>query len=531
MRSLSIITLAMCISALRCSDLQAGWQGFPLEEQTNWWGTLQSTYKPLSQIHSAIVERCTFTGVEPPAWSTVLNVDDATGGVYQITVTNALGPVVYAHGTAFPFVTRGMLAEFDATIETLVTNFVSTNLVLDGTRIYSITNEFGTVLDYPVALAESRNDLAQMFRDTGVGLVYHTITNTGGVTVTNYWARWTRSPERMWNETLIEQHWSAAASNWVTVGGSAVEWSSTNIPDAGIVAGDYYPVLQYWPTNESIRVELVGRDTSSNNISETLTGGAVSSSRWQAVTAPPVVLDFSGTSTGAWWRLAYTNNIVVYGARPYWLYARDLDERYKVLDAMRYTAAEPLLPDDITDRHRWRSLAASSTNTWAGLRSLAESGWAQYATNSPSNSVGVGLGAIQYWEQRPFPSSARRTVNLSGGHERWKTGAFLTNIPHRVIFAAWMTESVSGDPDTHWEFESFGLPFSTNQWTPYHTSTWTQETNPVVSAWFPCTPGAVIPASYADLPETTNGYPSYTRSMGVGTRFRHVIEWGFEYAD
>ena len=522
MRSLSIITLAMCISVLLCCDLQAGWQGFPLEEQTNWWGTLQSTYKPLSQTYSAIVERCTFTGVEPPQWSTVLHVDDATGGVYQITVTNALGPVVYAHGTAFPFVTRGMLAEFDSVIEALVTNFVSTNIALDGTRFS--TNESNTI--EPSPLSDARYTLPQMFRDTGVGLVYSTVTNTGGTTVTNHWAKWTRSPERRWNETLIEQHWSAEASNWVTVGGGPVEWSSTNIPDAWIIAGEYYPVLQYWPTNESISVDLTGRNTDGEGVSETLAGGGVSLVQWQSITGTPAVAGFSGTSTGAWWRLAYTNNIVVYGARPYWLYAKDLDERYRVLNAMRYTAGEPALPGDITDGHEWRSRAESSTNTWSGLRSLAEAAWAQYSTNSVD--VG-GLISDQYWLQKTFPSPATKNVGLFGQHIKWKTAAITanTNVQRRFLFAAWFSEDVSTGQT--WEFADFGLPFRTNQWTVFDASGWTYDTNPVVSAWFPCTPGSVVPASYAALPETTNGYPRFRRSQGDNAHLRHVIEWDFQY--
>jgi hypothetical protein len=509
-RLLQYIISAICILTPLLCD--AAFQGFPLAEGTNTsWYAIHAQYAPISQIYSGIVERCTAVAIAPPSWTQTLYIDNsATGTVASITVTNAIGPVAYTNawtnGLAYPVVSHAMLAELDDTIDALIPYFASTNIYL-----------------YPDSTG-GRYTRQTFFSEAGIGLVSTNVQVVGTNSVTNVVARWTRSPERRWTENLIEMH-NAGTNGWQLIAAQPVEWwnpsaSTATAASVSVVTGAPLPVVSYGPTSATWSVSLAGVDLYGSNRTETVTAGNACTVSWHSITGTPVITGFDGSATGAWFAVQYTNNLTVYGDRPYRLYAADLDERAKALAALVNTS---VIQSTFTNGYRYSASGRgldSSDPTYAAARAEAEADWAETSTLT-----GPGL----HWNQT-FESAGRRAWLASTCYRPYLRNVS-TNIARSVKFLAYL---VPLNEPYGWDYQrllysDFDTGHTTGRW----NNVWFGPVNKAADIdsgfWFPVEPGTQPLPWNTEIPATNNTAVATTIGDIPAYGIKALINWDFQY--
>lgn len=504
------ITLAIfSLIPLLC---EASFSGFPLTAGTNYsWYTINAQYAPLAQLYSGIVERCSVVSVAPPSWTNTIYVDNATGGVYQLTITNAIGPVAYSNGTAYPPVTASMLAALDSTIEALIPQFATTSAYA------TVDANYG------------KYSMPELFASAGVGLVWTNVATVGTNAITNIVARWTRSPERRWHETLVEMH-ALTNGDWSAISAQPVEWihaGNTNAQGtSAVVSAVYYPVVTYGPTSSAWSVSLAGLDVYGSNRTETVAAGDQCTVPWHSITGTPVVSAVSGSLTGAWYCVQYTNDIVVYGDRPYRLYASDLDERYTVLRMLTRTSMA-----SAATYTNWQGFGFDSLYAgWTDAKADAESSWA-------GNSVSGGAYMWnRMWQSTGYP--VYNYAELYAGGSKYYVTAVSTNIPKSVEFYVHLRFDtnlyVIAGRDNQIEHDDFSTGYTTGVWQRVATTSVGTNANVAATNWFPVEPGTVLPLPWvAEPPARSPGdpYQNYMRTFGQPSIYgeKALIDWQFEY--
>jgi hypothetical protein len=514
------IILAICIWTSRlCS---AAFQGFPLADGTNTsWYAINAQYAPISQIYSGIVERCEVTGVAEPSWTQTLYIDSsATGTVEELVVTNAIGPVAYTNaytnGLAYPVVSHTMLAELDDTIDALIPEFASTNIYL-----------------YPDA-AGGAYTRQMLFGELGIGLVSTNVATVGTNQVTNTVARWTRSPERRWTENLVEMH-HAGTNGWQLMAAEAVEWwdpASTNAAAASVsvVTGAPLPYVAYGPTTTTWSVSLAGLDLYGSNRTETVAAGSECTVPWHSITGTPVISGYDGSVTGAWFTVQYTNNITVYGDRPYRLYAADLDERAAVLAALtRTVVVQAGYSNDYVDA--WSSVGTRSD--WDVAKAEAEDEWVDVLTVPP--------GYVTFMNGHFFKntlsqlSSSSKRARLNGGFFKPYLRGVSTNIPRSVSFMAYLepdVDAIEEEPGTYTYvtvFDDFGSGYTTNVWNTIWSGLAADQPDIDCPDWFPFSPGTQPLPWYGTNPASNDVV--HTKTLGSVPNYgvKALIDWQFQY--
>jgi hypothetical protein len=498
------IALAILISTPLCCS--AGLTGFPLAAGTNTsWYEINAQYSPVSQIYSGIVERCEVVGVTAPQWTHTLAISDTNGATAAITITNALGPVETEFGTAYPRVTHAMLAEMDDAIDALIPEFASTNIYL-----------------YPEATGGSYTK-PMLFSEIGVGLVSTNVAHVGTNAVTNIVSRWTRSPERRWTENLIEMHY--ANNGWQLITAEAVEWydpAATNAAAASVsvVTSTPMPFVSYGPTTTTWSVSLTGIDLYGSNRTETVATGASCTVPWHSITGTPVVSSFDTSITGAWFCVQYTNDLTVYGDRPYRLYASDLDERAAVLAALVRTSVIQSVFTNTYYTNWYGTGLDSSDPTYAAARAEAEGDWQP----RPGNLIGPGLHYNYTYE------SAGRRSRVDSTYYRPYIRNLATNVARSVKFLAYL-EPLDQDLDDYevLEYSDFESGHVTGRWNNVWFGPVNQAADIDSGFWFPASPGT-IPLPWTTAIPSTNDVGTVT-TMGAIPAYgiKALIEWAFQY--
>lgn len=509
MRLLLLGTLAIFSWTPRCSD--AAFSGFPITNSGLYsWAEINASNAPLSQIYTAIVERCEITGITPPQWTQTLYVENATGMPFTVDVTNALGPVTVpgASATAYPIVSRDMLGALDSKIESLIPYFVMTNSVTNG------------VVFTPMSKIN-------LFPSIGVGRVY---TN---MLTSNVCASWTRSPERRWNETLVEMIYNG--SNWSTTISGATEWMSAGLTDDNwFTDGTPLPAIEFGPTGSTWTVQLAGKDISGTNQTETVTVGSICTVPWHSITSPPMISGFTGT-TGAWFRVVYTNNITVYGERPWRLYASDLDERWKVLDALRMTAQNAYWSTNGVryEGQGYRTVIGTNDPDWTAMQAYAETHWTSVGwTYSPF--YGASVGNNMYIDN-DYPQD-KGYATLAGSFGKQYTYGIHTNTSKAVEFFVFFDASadIAGaeSSENHFvEVDDFGTGYTTGKWHSVTIMPEDTEDSAFSETYVPSVPGTQ-PLPWVETPPArTNSSDRllWQKTTGRSTGNKALIHWKFKF--
>lgn len=336
----------------------AQWTNFPLTGTTNTydWESCRTNWL---QLIAATREKCTWflsetnfvvtdTYTVPFGFTNavivVTNADGPTGHSFTNTIliytnlpmTNLTKVTYIDHNgstrTGYPFVTQSEMAALDAKIDELIPLFVMTNLAVDGDyNDWFAEGSTNHPSDFPMC------NKAALFDNLGIGYVTNRLTNEWGF-VTNGDAYYTRYP-LMTNEWLIFE--TAYCSNG---------WSTNVIQNKGLKMYDTTPpkaIYHLGGTNSLTAISftingyaIVASNQSLTNVSESVsisTATTTLTEVWHNITN--ITTASPGMNTGDVLSIVYNNPHAVYGDMPYQIYAKDFDERWKVLNALRWTRA------------------------------------------------------------------------------------------------------------------------------------------------------------------------------------------------
>lgn len=206
-------------------------------------------------------------------------------------------------------------------VRTWYSNVYTSNGVVIYTNVVTNTIGWHTDREMLISLDTTIKSLVPYFINT------NTTTNFGMLTVTGLWASLNIGDGT--NRFTREPAWTNIVTNWVV--NYTSYWPSTNgVAVTNCYTSDYRQVVNY-------------------AASWTATGGHVwvTSSNW----ASEVVI---------------VTNAATYGDYPWQIYAEDLEERYKVLEAMRATMPTPGAVRNL------RVGYAPDSESWAEAKALAE---------------------------------------------------------------------------------------------------------------------------------------------------------------
>lgn len=288
----------------------------------------------------------------------------------NVSTTNAFGPFPYSvevdgntySGTGFPHLTYAAMEWIDQQIDALSEYYVP---------LYSITNPTSPYAPSGASIWlfkdawDSDGDWS-LVGNAGVGATYtgRYVTALG---VTNDWelSRYTRQPEITTHWALGEWAWDG--TNWQATGSfesmdMRLPLETTNGPLVEAYSGTNGAAI-------SVDVSLAGQTRVNHwgqtdivtNVTETVSSGSYAMNLWHQLgeNATPTT---DGISTGDYVVVSYKGPILLYGERPYRLYASDFDERAAVIDGFRY------MPID----HEWSQYSLDSkyypafTNVYSG---------------------------------------------------------------------------------------------------------------------------------------------------------------------
>jgi len=373
----------------------AQWEGFPMQGTSSLtWAQSAEQYRPMGQIFTGIQERCIVSDVSElsivESWIAYAGTNTNTQVVGSITYTNSIlvttnivttnqiGPFSYQYddlsgshtATGFPFITRNMIFKMQSKTKDLYDSdvWVSTNPVSGTVGSYfasDVTNAYPD--DLPI------ESFAGSLSRQGLGYTTNMTTNIWGFT-TGGDGLFTRMPETTNNWTLGESHYTGA---WIYVDNSLFD---TNYLDSSV-----FPILQYrnggGGTNElttldvtvsGFRLNTPLGTTNATTESVTITAtNTTLTNQWYDVTN--ITISAAAMNTNDVLALVWTNDIVLYGAAPFMLYAEDVDELQQMINALQWTELEegPGEGD-----FRWYSEEAKyygqSTNSWSAVKTICE---------------------------------------------------------------------------------------------------------------------------------------------------------------
>ena len=533
----------------------ADFAGFPLADGANYtWYEAREVYNPIGQIYSGIVERCEVTTITAPnivqTWTVSAGSSNQVVGAYTnvilltdtITTTNQLGPFTYSYtdpsgtytATGYPYVTRAFLNALDTTIDSLIPKFASTNSQVFTSGTYD-TDWFGVKygwywdndgsLFYEHALndfpAESK---AGLFYREGVGYATNLTTNAyfysseawvdGGI------AWYTRQPATTIDWLLSESHYTSNGFTFVDIGALDTR-----------LYQDIKPVVRYLQggTNalSAVSLTIQGSALVLSNQSTVATSEVVSVSatntactvQWYDITN--ITSASTSANTGDTYSVIYTNEVVLYGDRPYRLYAADLDERAAVLGALTHAIGEgPIVQNWTYNATNYHKRGDSiSENTAAEARTEAENDYdyGSGSLNLIANAFVVREGAND-WDATIEKTINKVTVtNLSTSLPN-TLHIYAENMPQGLSYQSW-TNTLEG-----WQYDDDGEGWPSNQIARIDTISNTNALNGISGAELG---NLSLPAWPSTDPPDTNdainlrGFQSNLEGI--------IIEWDFDY--
>jgi hypothetical protein len=215
----------------------------------------------------------------------------------------------------------------------------------------------------------------------------------------------------------------------------------------------------------------------------------------------------------------YTNNIVVYGNRPYRLYLTDLDERWRVLKALTHTAHTVIA---YTSQYAAGESGGDVVRVpWSDLETLAEASW----TNASPRGDLINNHKHFYTTGGGF---RRKEALLFGGSHKYAASVPTNGTPRSVQFYAWLDPPYSADTNDVVTFSDFSTGYATNTWNLVGTEADTTNTSVQSADWFPRE--LAVPLPWVSAPETNAlGNIEYILSIGLEDGLEAVAEWDFEY--
>lgn len=424
-RSVNVFSV-LCLLA---SSAIAQWDGWPVSSSSTWYSVEDLHYVP--QLYSSIVERCQAVGVAEPvivnSWSVqagfsnpIVATNSTTGLIatnpipkyMTVSTSNQWGAVSYIYtnydgavesGVFYPYVKQGDIAALDAKVDVLIPKFCVTNELVAG--------NFGSWF--------AKTSLPSAFpMETKGGLFYRQ--NIG------YWTNLTVDAHGLTNGTVAYYtRWPAQATNeWtlgsVTYGTNGWAFSRINDLDLRLYDQSVRPVLRYIPGSTStaafpsITFNLSGTalrfsdqvaTSAVESVSMVSTGEVQLTIPWKVISG----ISVTGTpvTNGDSFVIAYYTPFTLYGDMPFRLFAQDLNERQRIINALLISPTTYAYTNQnryVTPvRYYWGK--GESSVSWAAAKSAAEADFqsraltveATLTTRTIGSSVGfAGSSAGQF---------------------------------------------------------------------------------------------------------------------------------------
>lgn len=395
--------------------------------------------------------------------------------------------------TAFPWVIQSQIAYIDQYISDCIPFFVATNRSQSG--------NFTTWFDRGETTNKQNNfpfwTKAELFTHRQIGFVTNFYTNCWGIT--NGDAYFTRYPLTT-NQWLIFE--TSYVSNWNTntINNKGLKYYE-NIPPVAIYhlgGSETQKPLSFTFYGE----EIVRSNQSLTSVNETVSislGTTALTKIWYSITN--VTVSGNAANTGDVLSIVYTNPHAVYGDFPYQILAQDLDERWKVLDSLVWTAPS------FSDFGGPNGYQMDGTGgTWTVAKSAADGasvesgvgGKAHKATYGVTNLYAPYFAGIS-WGPGAFTIQAPLTNFTS--EQLFYTRAVSNNIPiesHTPTNQVW---SIQGDESYGFGSNGFYAPFWTNFYPVYGS--------PIIGYSFGDSNNTIASYEWCDDPATisqTKGY-------------------------
>ena len=544
------------------------WNGFPFQTNTSYDTydsyELLSVYRPLSQIYSAQVERCLVAGVATPTniqvWSglwagtnaeyvtqTVVTVTNSisytniyilTNWVTQatnFTTTNCFDCFTYpytdasgAHtATGFVTVTHDLLTAIDAKTKALLDS--NKFIVPDYSNHFWKTHVIGSTTNY-IELSDMPLTYANAFLLAGVGYVTNYYTNSWGFT----------------NALTVNYTYQPATTNIYVLGQinhrTNDVWSYSNFKSNDACVYDLaLPVVRYYATSTNPFVSfdltlsgdvlnVVSNQTlisTTETVSVSSAGGANLTLYWWSITN--ISCTTAPANTGDVAEVRYENTRAVYAGWPWDLsnIARDVDERYKVLNTLQYTYQNQNGQGEGIKRFNKDFSFDVVTNDAAFWTSMRNDAIAFY--NASSNWMVVA--GNDYFEYSHFcygwdDGEGNYSIGVNMDHLYNAVGSFvITNIYTAVAHGTKLYAQGGGVTWSGWPFydyASLGVGKCYYPMTPY--TQLVEVASQVVSSNIWTTP-SVNPATI--IPASSPG--TYDSGHQVLSRLAWALKWDFEY--
>lgn len=466
----------------------AQWTNFPLSEnntnaynwdncKTNWLQLIAATREKSTWFLGETNFLLTATYTVPAGYTNaviVYNGHTFTNRILcytNIAMTNlTLTPYTYtdAEGshtaTGYPYITQAEFASLDSQIDGLIPLFTMTNL--------AATDWFGTKgtndlypSDFPMC---SR---AALFDSLGIGYVTNKVTDAWNF-ITNGDAYYTRYPVSTSKWFLTEL---AYLSNgcWATniIGSNALRYYETVKPVAifyaGIVAGSPRTFTLYGEalvtSNQTVtnKTELVTVSPSSTTALTEL---------WYRITN---ITASANGETGCVFAVLYTNPHPVYGDAPYEIYAKDLDERWKVLNSLRWTRAAANWTRGkngmINEGYSWEG-PTDPPSTFADAVAMAEAGAGGSGNVFTNIAAVLGYGnVVKGMSWKVVGGGGSWTSRWFNAHKSWNTNQVVrctdgfSNFVGKGYVYSRATAYTNGSTNTVFDFQGDDAYFETNK--------------------------------------------------------------------
>lgn len=415
----------------------AGWTNFPLAVDNtnayNWeacvtnWLQLIEAIKERGLIADGNTNFAFVDNYEVPAGYT--NAVVATNGTSfinrilcytNITMTN-LTKRAYTYtdaeglhtATGWPYIKQSQIVDMDARLMTLIPYFVLTNQAVSGTFTEWFDKGASTnhPTDFPMAIPASLFEMLQIGKVTNV-------TRDSYEVITNGEAYFTRYP-------MTTNSWLLYESTYT----GGIGWKNNYIQEKGLRYYETIPPNAVYHLGGSVTqtvtsftisgTEIITSNQAGTNVSETIvlsTATTALSKIWYNVTN--ITTTSAGANTGDVLSIVYQNPHAVHGEHPYQIFAVDLDERWKVLDALRWTRKNVQAYGEL--HSGWtpdiQPTGGLSPNTWASAMGGAEAHENTNSGSAPDGKIAWGYLAIMNPDEDKFWLAVKQYVSNHSVH-------------------------------------------------------------------------------------------------------------------
>lgn len=541
--------------ALACMAVtaSAGWTGYPLTNDVSFYGYASNHY--VSQLYSALVERCQATGVALPSvvdsWTVYAgqtnNVKTNTwteSGATNTTVTtnyfivyktvsatNCFVPFEYTYtnpvggatvtNICYPTIKRSWLTTWDSKFDAVLTYFVNTNEEVAGSFNSWFSNSVRT------NLRDSANPpywaKTNLFRVLGVGYQ------------TNAVAHWTHTPEHDSADWLLAAIYSTGTNvtQWTYKKFTAL--TNMHPRDASIKPVAEYVRAGFDGPNVLTNLSLTVRgwawnDTGTGLVStaETVafdsTNDIALSYAWGSVTSITCTAHRPNSNDAV--RIVYKEQPTVYDTSPpYRLYSVQLNERQKAINALVWSGANASFSNGT-----WRKMSnPGAEGAWSGATNSSSATWptaGDFTFNGTYGTYGyqgVGSAFFQARGSSLNPIYPSATINSSA-----------TNIQCDVSFY-WYSSPIfppSVAATTGCVYEATGTALLMNQFAEIYSTNAIIGTGAVYAASFGATNKPAWCADPSLFPSAGGGSAAslgYNAHWGFTAPGRAIYKWQFQY--